>query len=174
MELATKAWQISGLMPLPNDEAYPMRRIIIITLVGLLFPLGLAHANGLRDNDPETFAMARDNTFLPLFQAMQEGNVAVIKQYLHGKTYDEYRTLMDQNETYGEFLRNYYSGASFVLNDISQVSAGVYVADVSIEWTDGRKVQLELEVFSPPPPSSGEQSMKWAVGDPVVENSKAK
>lgn len=150
-----------------------MRRMIFITLLGLLFPLAFAHSTGLRDNDPQAFGVVRDKSFLPLFKAMKEGNLAVIKQYLNGKTYNEYRALFDHNETYGEFLRNYYTGASFVLNDISPVSDGVYVADVSIEWTDGRKVQVELEV-SPPPSPSGTPGRKWKVGGPVEEGREAK
>jgi hypothetical protein len=98
----------------------------------------------MRDNDPETFMAVRDTSFLPLFQAMKQGNVAVIKQYLSGNSYDEYRTLFDRNKTYGEFLRNYYAGASFVLNDISQNDDGDYIANVSITWTDERNARIEL------------------------------
>jgi hypothetical protein len=143
-----------------------------LTLLGLLLPLTFAHSQGLRDNDPETFRVVRDTSFLPLFQAMKEGNVAVIKQYLNGKSYDEYRTLFDRNKTYGEFLRNYYSGASFVLNDITKEADGNYIANVSIDWTDGRNARIELEV-SPPSSRSGKQGGKWMIGKPA-EGRKAK
>jgi hypothetical protein len=103
---------------------------------------------------------------------MKQGNVAVIKQYLNGQSYDDYRTLLDQNKTYGEFLRNYYAGASFVLNNISQNSDGNYIANVSIDWTDGRNARIELEV-SPPSSRPEKQDDKWLIGKPV-EGRKAK
>jgi hypothetical protein len=121
----------------------------------------------MRENNPETFREVRRTSFLPLFQAMKQGNVAVIKQYLNGKSYDEYRTLLDRNKTYGEFLRNYYAGASFVLNEISQNSDGDYIANVTINWTDERNARIELEVF-PPSSHSEKQDGNWLIGRPVT------
>jgi hypothetical protein len=60
------------------------------------------------------------------------------------------------------------------------LSSGIYVATVSIEWIDGRKAEVELEV-SPAPFSSGEAAgnwrgeagSKWSVGGPVEKSEKS-
>jgi len=156
-----------------------MRRVIVTTLVGLLLPMALAHPKGLREDNPQMFEMVR-NAVLPLFQAMKEGDTAVIEQHLDGRTHDEYQVLFEQNRTYGDFLREYYADASFTLNDVSRLSSGIYVANVSIEWANGRKAEVELEV-SPAPFTSGEAAgkwreeagSKWRVGGPVERSAES-
>jgi hypothetical protein len=78
-------------------------------------------------------------SFGALFQAMRDGDVAVIEQYLSGHMSSEYKTLLEQNKDYPAFLRNFYKGATFSIASVTPTSDGSVVVDVVIQLGDGSK-----------------------------------
>ncbi len=141
-----------------------MRRILtIMSALMAVLSASIAWSADTPMGDSGRLERARSATFAPLFQAMKQGDIETIKQYLRGDTYEQYRTLFEHNKKYGEFLRSYYAGATFRLHDISARADNTYVANISIEWGDGRKARFDLEV-SPP---KGGLDHKWMVGNPT-------
>jgi hypothetical protein len=59
------------------------------------------------------------NVIVPFFQALQNGDVQTIKQYLSPSLYAQYQVLLEQNREYPDFLRKYYQGAKLQLRKIS-------------------------------------------------------
>jgi hypothetical protein len=111
----------------------------------LLAGAGFSQAGDLRLENPLLYENFRDSVFAPLFAAMQAGDLATIKKYLPADAYEPYRVLFERNKEYGQFLRNYYAGATFELGPV--VTAGNdYVADVYISWPSGRTSTVKLRV----------------------------
>jgi hypothetical protein len=76
-------------------------------------------------------------SFNTLFAAMKDGNVAVIEKHFSGTMLTEYRKLLEQNEDYPAFLRNYYKGASFRIARVTPAEDGEVVVDVAIQLDSG-------------------------------------
>jgi hypothetical protein len=51
--------------------------------------------------------------------ALQRGDVSALKSTLGGQAFRDYKTLLEQNTEYPDFLRNYYKGASFQIGDMT-------------------------------------------------------
>jgi hypothetical protein len=156
-----------------------MKRSMSLLSFSLCLAVNAASAADLRVENPQLYAELRDTTFSPLFQALSAGDVAEIKRYISGETYAQYRVLLDQNRTYGQFLRNYYAGAGFELSQVTPVTpAGSdYVADVLIYWPNGSTSTIKLQVHGVPDSTrtTGMHQMApvrgarthWTVGAPV-------
>lgn len=98
-------------------------------------------------------------TFLPLFGALKEGNVEVIKCYLSGDMYRQNRVLLEENKDYPQFLRNFYKGAIFSVK--SAITAGDdIIADIVIEFPHGGKSLTRLRL-------NKENDLQWKVVDKV-------
>lgn len=76
-------------------------------------------------------------SFHALFQAMKDGNVAVIEKYFSGPMSSEYRTLLEKNQDYPAFLRNFYKGASFRITKVTPAVNGDVVVEVAIQLGSG-------------------------------------
>lgn len=83
-------------------------------------------------------------SFGALFQAMRDGDVAVIEQYLSGHMSSEYKKLLEQNQDYPAFLRNFYKGATFSIASVTPTSDGGMVVDIVIQLGDGSKSVTRL------------------------------
>jgi len=138
-----------------------------------------ANAADLMIENPQLYAELRDTTFTPLFQALRAGDVARIKNYISGDTIEQYRVLLEQNKEYGQFLRNYYAGASFELSQVTLVGND-YVANVLIYWPAGNTSVIKLQVHSMPLSTQGLSMQllrqagggqaRWTVGAPVARS----
>ena len=49
-----------------------------------------------------------NETVFPFLEALKNGDVSLIKQYIAGDMYESRRILLEQNKEYPEFLRKYY------------------------------------------------------------------
>ena len=157
---------------------------IYFRLLSLALCLTAYHASAadLRIENPLLYAELRDTTFAPLLEALHTGDVAVIRRYLSGNTYERYRVLLEQNTEYGNFLRNYYAGATFELGQVLPSSNG-YHADVLIYWPAGHTSLITLQVRSSlatdqgmsvqsvQPTRAGVQT-RWKVGEPVLDSNR--
>jgi hypothetical protein len=85
-------------------------------------------------------------SFSALFQAMKDGNVAVIEQYFSGSMSAEYKKLLEQNQDYPVFLRSFYKGATFSVASVTPTSAGGMIVDVVIQLGSGSRSVTRLNV----------------------------
>lgn len=123
-----------------------MKRFSFVFALSFLLCIGGAGAMDDRQViDPQTRSDLQDTMFLPLFAALQSGDLLAIKTYMHDSMYQRYRVLIEQNSEYGQYLRDYYEGATFELLEVSGAS-GAYVGTVSISWPDGNKAVFDLIV----------------------------
>ena len=113
----------------------------------LLLPLGSAGlaAESLRNCDIGAYERLRDESIYPLFEALQSGDIAVMRSHLSDEMVAEYERLFSSNPEYGAYLRSYYENSSFELIDVVQQDGG-YTAIVRIYWSDGRSVDSELSL----------------------------
>ena len=158
-----------------------MKKAISFLPLVLCLAAHATHAADLRIENPQMYSELRDTTFTPLFAALRAGDVRTIQRYLRGETYDQYRTLLERNTEYGQFLRNYYAGAQFELGEV--VPAGNdYIANVSVYWPNGTTSLVRLQVggTTTPGPRIGRQGLKpsdsgavqWQVGRPIDNTAK--
>jgi hypothetical protein len=114
----------------------------LILLLGTLCPLAL-HAQV--PSSPSASQMRELRTsFDTLFQAMKDGNVAVIQQYFAGQMSAEYKVLLEQNQDYPAFLRNFYKGATFSISNVTPTSDGDMIVDVVIQFASGSRSVTRL------------------------------
>ena len=85
-------------------------------------------------------------SFSALFQAMKDGDVSVIEQYSSGQMSSEYKKLLEQNQDYPAFLRNFYKGATFSIANVTPTPDGNMVVDVVIQLSGGSKSITRLNV----------------------------
>lgn len=80
------------------------------------------------------------------FQALKEGNVKVVKNLISGKLYSKKRVLLEENPTYGNFLKKIYMDANIHIVDTIKKNEVTHV-NVKIEFQDGssRLVTLLLK-----------------------------
>ena len=104
----------------------------------------------------------RNRTFLPLFKALRDGNVEVIKRYVSGDMYRQNRVLLEENKDYPRFLRNFYRGAKFSV-ERAIVTEGDIIANIVIEFPQGGKSFIKLRLSK----ANGQQ---WKVVNEVKPN----
>ena len=103
-------------------------------------------------------AELNERVLLPLFDALQQANLDVLKQLLDPEIYATYRTLFEQNPEYGGFLREYYQGTTFEVRDVVAQGADRYVAVVEVAWPDRATVLMRIEIS--PPNERGERVVR--------------
>jgi hypothetical protein len=81
----------------------------------------------------------------PFFTALKNGNVLIIKDYLSEDFYSSYQTLLERNEGYPQFLRDYYRGVEFYPINAVQKDDTVEV-NVEITSPDGTISHMELNL----------------------------
>jgi hypothetical protein len=83
-------------------------------------------------------------SFNALFQAMKDGDVAVIEQYFSGQMSSEYKVLLEQNRDYPAFLRNFYRGATFSVAGVTPTPEGDMIVSVAIQLAGGSRSVTRL------------------------------
>jgi hypothetical protein len=78
--------------------------------------------------------------------ALQKGDVSALKSTLGGQAYSEYKTLLEQNTEYPDFLRNYYKGASFQIGDITPGIDDDVIAQLKITLANSGATVTRLRV----------------------------
>lgn len=120
-----------------------MKKIIIgFCFVGLLFASNLLVAEELLKTDPFYYEIETE-ILAPFFNALRDGDVDVIKEYISKDVYRKNRRLLDQNKEYPEFLRNYYQGASFHTKSVL-LQRDTIIVDVEIQMSSGDSLTEEL------------------------------
>ena len=77
-----------------------------------------------------------NETVFPFFEALKNGDVSLIKQYIAGDMYESKKVLLEQNTEYPQFLRNYYNGVEFYV-DATHRSGDYVIVYISIEYPNG-------------------------------------
>lgn len=77
-----------------------------------------------------------DEIVFPFFEALKNGDVSSIKRYVAGDMYERKKVLLEQNQEYPEFLRNYYQGVEFYVQKASE-SGRYLIVDIEIEYPSG-------------------------------------
>lgn len=121
------------------------RIIAVATLLATL--VSPATAGDLRDEDPQTWERAESEVFVPLFEALQAGDVSAIKRLLDADLFEQYHVLLERNSAYPQYLKDYYRGATFELRGIED-EGDRYTADVVIQWPDGRRIPVRMSAKS--------------------------
>lgn len=121
--------------------------------------------------DDSKYKEINTKTCVPLFEALEKGNVNTIRQFISEKMYDENKVLLEQNKKYPKFLREFYRGAKFSIDKVieletdtdaeSSVDTIVYVG---IIFKNGDTNQIMLRI------KKGEGDLIWKVVDYVDDS----
>jgi hypothetical protein len=57
----------------------------------------------------------RDNTCIPLFTALKDGDVETIKDCFSSIKGEKHKDLLDESEDYSNFLKDFYRDADFII-----------------------------------------------------------
>lgn len=83
---------------------------------------------------------------LPFFEALKNGDVSSIKQHVAGEMYEKKKVLLEQNTEYPQFLRNYYQGVEFYVDNVTK-SGDYLLVYISIEYPNGDCLSGELYLW---------------------------
>jgi len=120
------------------------RKFVIFSISIIAMLSGLLHAQEASDNhDLESILNA---SVYPFFMALKEGDVSSIKQLIAGEMYESKKVLLEKNKEYPEFLKNYYQGIEFYVENATQ-SGNYIIVDFLIEFPGGNRnfARLYLE-----------------------------
>ena len=117
-----------------------MKRIVLY-LIMVLMPFGL-HALYAETEGPA-------DTVRSYFEALKNGDIGTMKQYIAGEYYEKYKTLFEKNEGYPEFLRNFYQGAEVAIVNSSKTGSDA-IMEVEIYFPNGSNSvnRLRLRKYS--------------------------
>lgn len=106
-----------------------MKKLIIFILMFSFFNIfNPLHAEEMPINDPLYSDIT--NTVLSYFTALKDGDINTIKVYISLDIYKKNKALLEQNEKYPEFLRNYYQGAEFEVAKVEKIDDNIIVTVV--------------------------------------------
>ena len=94
------------------------------------------------------------------FQALQEGNVRVVKNLISGNLYNKRRVLLEENQAYGDFLKEIYMDAHIQIIDVIEKDKIANVT-VEIEFHDGNRSLATLLLKQ-------DKSQNWKVIDEII------
>lgn len=164
-------WRASGKIRSFLKDGMFMKKIIIgLCFIGILFASGNSVAQELLKTDP-FYLKVEAEILTPFFNALKDGNVDIIKQYISTDMYRKNRRLLDQNRDYPEFLRKFYKGASFQTKNMLLEGDKITV-DVEIQRPDKGPLVEALHLIRARHATNGEVSVRrqWKVKD-LKENS---
>ena len=83
------------------------------------------------------------------FEALKNGDTETIIQCIAGDFYEKNKVLLEKNENYPEFLRNYYQGATLQIGD-STNSGDDVIVEMQISFPNGniKDKKLRLREYS--------------------------
>ena len=117
------------------------RKFAIFSICIIAVFSSLLHAEETTDNhDLESVLNASVYTF---FKALKEGDVSSIKQLIAEEMYDSKRVLLEKNQEYSEFLKKYYQGIEFYVENTTR-SGNYIIVDFFIEFSDGNSNPARL------------------------------
>jgi hypothetical protein len=120
-----------------------MRTRFIIYIMAAMTILGsLSHAEKMPLSGERYEAVISDFV-LPFLRALKNGDVDLIKHYIAGDIYENKIILLEKNKGYPEFLRNYYRGVEFYIENAVQ-SGDYIVVNVVIEFSNGEEGNANL------------------------------
>lgn len=115
---------------------------------------------------PVSSDLSRDitnNTLIPYFEALKAGDVTAIKNYISGEIYFRSKKLLEENDYYPEFLRNFYDGMSFEVDEIVE-SDGDVIAKILVEFPSGSRGIINLLLRKEPLDPYGQDATEiWKV-----------
>ena len=120
-----------------------MRTHFMMYIIAAVTMLGsLSNANNLSLSD-ERYEIVINDVVLPFFDALKNGDVDSIKHYIAGDVYENKRVLLEKNKEYSEFLRNYYDGVEFYIDNLME-SGDYIVVHVVVEFSNGDEANAQL------------------------------
>ena len=123
----------------------------LIYIIIILLSFALSYNTTLAGDKELSHSMAenvRNNTCVPFFKALKNGDVKTIIAYSSGEFYRRYKVLLEQNPTYPQFLRDYYRGVEFQPGKIVREGNDLIV-DVLIISPNGNQNTQKLRLSKP-------------------------
>lgn len=106
-----------------------MKKLFVFILIFFFFNIfNPLHAEEMTIKDPLYSDIT--NTILSYFTALKDGDINTIKVYISLDIYNKNKALLEQNEKYPEFLRNYYQGAEFEVGKVEKIDDNIIVTVV--------------------------------------------
>lgn len=78
----------------------------------------------------------RDNTCIPLFTALKDGDVETIKDCFSSIKGEKHKDLLDESEDYPNFLKDFYRDADFIIKRVVREKEATFV-DIIIYFPNG-------------------------------------
>jgi hypothetical protein len=117
-------------------------RFLIVAMTAVTIMGSVSHANKLTLSD-ERYENIITDIVLPFLEALKNGDVDLIKHYIGSDIYESKSALLERNEEYSEFLRNFYRGVDFYIGKALE-SGDYIVVHVTIEFLDGDESKAKL------------------------------
>jgi hypothetical protein len=108
---------------------------LFISMVVFFISCNISHAEEIAENNL-LYRNIRDNTCIPLFTALKDGDVEAIKDCFSSKKCEKHKDLLDQGEDYSNFLKDFYRNADFLVKRIIREKETTFV-DIIIYFPNG-------------------------------------
>ena len=113
-----------------------MRKYILFIAFFLFCNFNFLHAQVADPSD----------TLIVYFKALKNGDVETIKKCIAGDYYKKYKVLLEENQSYPEFLRNFYQGAEFDIVNTTKGNNDDVIVQVQTYFADGSTAHNKLRL----------------------------
>ncbi len=105
--------------------------------VFIAFSLALVALGAPRAEAEEPFDIVAN-----YIEALRTGDTIILKSCIGGRLLEKRELLLDQNQEYPEFLRNFYEGAEFQISDeLSDLGPRGQGIAIEIRFPDGNRIE---------------------------------
>lgn len=108
---------------------------LFISILVFFISCNILHGEEISENDL-LYKNIRDNTCIPLFNALKDGDVETIKDCFSSNYCERYKDLLDENKEYSNFLKDFYRDADYRIKRAVREKETTYV-DIIIYFPNG-------------------------------------
>ena len=88
-----------------------------------------------------------ETTIVPFFNALKNGDDAAIETYIDDPLHSQVKTLLQNNQEYPEFLRQYYLNSYMEIVNIKDLANDHKSVFVQIHFSPNEKQVIELQLY---------------------------
>ena len=121
-----------------------MNRYRLFVILSVLLSASLLYASE-ENYENDTFDHIIKQVVMPYVESLRTGNVTAARQLISGKFYQRNRTLLEENRSYSDYLKNYYKEADFTVKHIQEKTGWVNV-EIGIQLPDRKPYAIGLRI----------------------------
>ena len=87
-----------------------------------------------------------ETTIMPFYDALKNGDVVAVEAYIGDPLYSQVKVLLQDNQEYPDYLRQYYSNSYIEVTNVSDQSADYKNVYLDLYLSSSEKQSIELQL----------------------------